>query len=117
MAAFGNLPTGKYRFRVDAYEISNPTTVSEAAIEVQQRPYFYGTPWFLLGCLCVVLLIVLAIHRYRLRQVASRFEAVIEERTRMAREMHDTVIQDCIGLSTLLEAVSSLDFTLTSIIY
>ena len=29
----------------------------------------------------------------------------------MAREMHDTVIQDCVGLSTLLEAVSSLDFT------
>ena len=110
-AYYTNLPPGQYRFRVEAYEISNPAAVSEATIEIAQQPHFYRTLWFYLLCLCALLAAVLAIHRYRLRQVSMRFKAVIEERNRMAREMHDTVIQDCVGLSTLLEAVSSLNFT------
>jgi ligand-binding sensor domain-containing protein/signal transduction histidine kinase len=110
-AYYTNLPPGRYRFRVEAYEVNNPSVVSEAAIEVDQQPHFYRTLGFFLACLCALLAAVFAIHRYRLRQVSMRFHAVIEERNRMAREMHDTVIQDCVGLSTLLEAVSSLDFT------
>jgi ligand-binding sensor domain-containing protein/signal transduction histidine kinase len=110
-AYYTNLPPGKYRFRVEAYEISNPVAISEAVIEIEQQPHFYHTLWFYLLCLCALLAGMLAVHRYRLRQVSMRFHAVIEERSRMAREMHDTVIQDCVGLSTLLEAVSSLDFT------
>jgi len=109
-AYYTNLPPGQYRFRAEAYEISNPSAISEAAIAIEQRPHFYRTLWFYLVCLGALLLAVLAIHRYRLRQVATRFQVVMRERNRMAREMHDTVIQDCIGLSTLLEAVSSLDF-------
>jgi signal transduction histidine kinase len=44
-----------------------------------------------------------------MRQVHSRFQAVLNERTRLAREMHDTLIQGCAGVSALLEAHSSLD--------
>jgi len=109
-AYYTNLPPGKYRFRVAAYEISNPAAASETSIEIVQRPHFYRTVWFLLTCLGALLLAVLGIHRVRLRQISMRFKAVMEERNRMAREMHDTVIQDCIGLSSLLEAVSSGDF-------
>jgi signal transduction histidine kinase len=46
----------------------------------------------------------LLLYRYRLRQMRMRFQAVAEERARLAREMHDTVIQGCVGVSTLLEA-------------
>ena len=109
-AYYTNLPPGKYRFRVAAYEISNPAAISETVIEIVQRPHFYRTAWFLLACLGVLLLAVLGMYRLRLRQISMRFKAVMDERNRMAREMHDTVIQDCIGLSTLLEAVSSGDF-------
>jgi signal transduction histidine kinase len=38
-----------------------------------------------------------------------RFEAVLDERSRLAREMHDTVIQGCASVSALLEALSSLN--------
>jgi signal transduction histidine kinase len=48
-------------------------------------------------------------YRLRLRQVHQRFDAVLEERNRIAREMHDTVIQGCVSASALLEAVVSLD--------
>lgn len=110
-AYYTNLPPGKYRFRVAAYEISTPAIVSETAIVLEQRPHFYRAQWFYLTCLCALFVATWAIHRLRLRQISMRFRAVIEERNRLAREMHDTVIQDCIGLSTLLEAVSSSGFT------
>jgi len=44
-----------------------------------------------------------------MRQVHARFQAVLNERSRLAREMHDTLIQGCAGVSALLEAHSSLD--------
>jgi signal transduction histidine kinase len=40
------------------------------------------------------------------RQTRARFALLLNERTRLAREMHDTVIQGCVGVSTLLEAVA-----------
>jgi signal transduction histidine kinase len=50
--------------------------------------------------------LIFAIYQYRVRHVRARFEAVLEERSRLAREMHDTVIQGCTGVSALLEAVA-----------
>jgi signal transduction histidine kinase len=59
---------------------------------------------------CVVLVVatIAAIYRFRLWQIKMRFEAVLDERGRLAREMHDTVIQGCASVSALLEALSSL---------
>src|SRR5882672_7740680 len=89
--------------------MNNPESVSEASLEFVQRPHFYRTSWFL-GC-CVLLLgtAVWGGYRFRLRQVHARFRAVLGERTRLAREMHDTLIQGCAGVSALLEAHSSLE--------
>jgi ligand-binding sensor domain-containing protein/signal transduction histidine kinase len=103
-AYYTHLPAGKYRFRVQVYEIGNPETVSEASILIVQRQHMYLTSWFL-GC-CAVALVGIGVlaYRLRLRQIKMRFHAVTEERTRLAREMHDTVIQGCVGVSTLLEA-------------
>jgi signal transduction histidine kinase len=38
------------------------------------------------------------------RQTRLRYDLVLAERSRLAREMHDTVIQGCVGVATLLEA-------------
>ena len=111
VADYTNLPPGRYRFRVEAFETGNPAAVSETSIELEQRPRFYRTPLFLLVCLLALALAVWAVHRLRVRQVAMRFRAVIEERSRLAREMHDTLIQNCTSVSALLEAVSTLDAT------
>ena len=104
--AFYNLPPGKYTFRVQAFEMNMPESVSEASLEIEWRPHFYRTAWFLAACAALALTAVLAAYRIRLRQVHSRFRAVLEERNRVAREMHDTVIQGCASVSALLEAVS-----------
>lgn len=105
-ADYTNLPPARYRFRVQVFELGNPDSVSEAAIEVVQKPHFYRTWWFIAATMLLIALAVFLAYRYRIRQVRSRFEAVLEERNRLAREMHDTVIQGCTGVSALIEAAS-----------
>lgn len=107
-AYYTNLPPGHYRFRVAAYEMSSPSRVSEAAVELDWKPHFYATPWFMALCAVAAALSAFAGHRFHLRQVHARFQGTLEERNRVAREMHDTVIQGCGGVSALLEACSTL---------
>ncbi len=107
-ASWTNLPPGPYTFRVQAFEIDHPQAITEVSLPIVQRPSFWRTPWF--GAFCLLLLgsIILAAYRFRLWQMQMRFEAVLDERGRLAREMHDTVIQGCAGISALLEALASL---------
>ncbi len=107
-ATYTNLPSGKYRFDVVAFEVNHPDLTSEISLDIVKQPYFYYTWWFLSLCLLTLSFLVWAIYRSRIRIVQSRFKAVLEERSRLAREMHDTVIQGCTSVSALLEAVSSL---------
>ncbi len=46
-----------------------------------------------------------SVHRFRLGQLSARFQAVLKERNRLAREMHDTLIQGCVSVSALLDVV------------
>ncbi len=105
-ADYTNLPSGPYRFRVRTFEAGDPGAASEASIEIVQRPFFYRTWWFIAACVMSAGLLIFAAYQYRVRQVRTRFEAVLGERSRLAREMHDTVIQGCTGVSALLEAFS-----------
>jgi signal transduction histidine kinase/ligand-binding sensor domain-containing protein len=109
VAYYTNLPAAEYRFRVQAFEMSMPESVAEASLSFHWRAHLYRTSWFL--ALCMLLLVggSLLVYRLRLRQVHARFEAVLEERNRIAREMHDTVIQGCASASALLEAVVSIE--------
>jgi ligand-binding sensor domain-containing protein/signal transduction histidine kinase len=105
-ADYTNLPPGNYLFRVRTFEAGDPASATEASIAIVQRPFFYRTWWFIAACTMLVGLVTFAAYQYRLSQVRTRFEAVLGERSRLAREMHDTVIQGCTGVSALLEAIS-----------
>lgn len=108
VAYYTNLPPGRYQFRVAVFEMNNPEQVTSASLEIVQRPHFYRTTWFL-GCAVLVLGASLwGIYQFRLGQLRGRFQAVLNERNRLAREMHDTLIQGCASVSALLEAHSSL---------
>jgi signal transduction histidine kinase len=88
--------------------MNNPDQVVQASIEITQQPHFYRTPWFIGLCLVLTASVVWVAYQLRLRQLHARFAAVLQERNRLAREMHDTFIQGCAGVSALLEAHSSL---------
>jgi len=65
-------------------------------------PPWWNTWWFRIVCAALVLLIVWCLHRYQLRQVAQEYNARLEERvierTRIARELNDTLLQSIHGL-------------------
>jgi ligand-binding sensor domain-containing protein/signal transduction histidine kinase len=106
-ATYTNLLAGQYKFRVQAFNMANPESVSEADLKLVKAQVFYETPWFYALCGVVVLVIAWILYQMRVREMRTRFAAVLEERSRMAREMHDTVIQGCTGISALLEAMAS----------
>jgi hypothetical protein len=106
VAYYTNLPPGHYRFHVVAYELDAPHNASEQVLAFELQPHFYRRAWFLSLCGLAAAAIAWAWYRVHLRNIRRRFGAVLSERTRLAREMHDTLIQGCVGVATLLEAAS-----------
>jgi ligand-binding sensor domain-containing protein/signal transduction histidine kinase len=106
VAYYTNLPAGRYRFHVTAYELNAPENAAERALDIEWRPHFYQTAWFLVLCVVVALATAWGSYLMHVRNLHRRFAAVLDERTRLAREMHDTLIQGCVGVSTLLEAAA-----------
>jgi ligand-binding sensor domain-containing protein/signal transduction histidine kinase len=109
VANYTNLPAGEYRFAVQAFEMNMPDKATQAFLGIELQPHIYRTVWFLALCAGLILALAIGAYRLRLGQVHARFDAVLEERNRIAREMHDTVIQGCASTSALLEAVVSLE--------
>jgi signal transduction histidine kinase len=109
VAYYTNLPPGRYQFRVAAFEMNSPEEISQTSTEIVQRPHLYRTSWFLGCCLLLLATAVWGIYQLRLRQLRGRLQAVLNERSRLAREMHDTLIQGCVSVSALLEAHSSME--------
>jgi ligand-binding sensor domain-containing protein/signal transduction histidine kinase len=106
VADYTNLPAGRYTFHVRAFE-GGSGTLSEQTLSVVKHQYFFLTWWFLGCCGIAFAAVVWWIHRQRLHRVETAYKAVIEERARLAREMHDTLIQGCAGVSLLLEAATA----------
>lgn len=105
-AYYSNLPPGHYRFRVIATNADARMPASEASAGLYLEPAFYQTAWFYAVCAALGLVAFWAALWMYARQTQARFALRLAERTRVAREMHDTVIQGCVGVSTLLEAAS-----------
>ena len=106
IAYYTNLPPGGYRFHVVAYELDAPHNASEQVLALELEPHFYRRPWFMALCGVAITATAWGSYRMHLRSIRRRFAAVLSERTRLAREMHDTLIQGCVGVATLLEAAS-----------
>jgi ligand-binding sensor domain-containing protein/signal transduction histidine kinase len=105
LATYTNLPAGRYRFRVAASDPARPGLVEQADIALVKEPFFYQTWWFYMLCAVALAAAIWGLYVLRMRQMEKRFAAVYEERERVAREMHDTVIQGCTSISAVLEAL------------
>jgi len=104
-AYYTNLPPGHYTFRVTACNNDGVWSPSPASLSFQLRPYFYQTIWFYLLLALTVALLAYGIYLWRVRQVESRFNAVLAERNRIAREIHDTLAQGFVAVSVQLQIV------------
>jgi ligand-binding sensor domain-containing protein/signal transduction histidine kinase len=108
IAYYTNLPPGSYRFRVLARNNDGFWNEDGASIPFRLEPHFYQTYWFYALMLAVLALIAWSTYRRRVRHVEARFDAVLQERNRIAREIHDTLAQGFAGVSLQLEIVSRL---------
>jgi signal transduction histidine kinase/ligand-binding sensor domain-containing protein len=99
---YTNLPPKHYKFRVLACNNSGVWNEEGAALDFVIPPAWYQTNWFRAACVAAFLALVWGIHELRVRQLAAQFnmrlEERIRERTRIARDLHDTLLQSFQGL-------------------
>jgi ligand-binding sensor domain-containing protein/signal transduction histidine kinase len=113
LASYTTLPTGRtYVFHVQGASRRGPWSEPGAQLRIRILPPWWATQWFRITCLVLILLLVWTVHRYRLHQLAIQFNGRLEERvserTRIARELHDSLLQGFQGLMFRLQAVRDL---------
>jgi signal transduction histidine kinase len=100
-AFYTNLGPGDYSFHVKASSIDGVWPDSDATLLFTIPPVFYQTKWFLAVCALAALAIAYLGYRVRMREVARRIEdrlaARASERERIARDLHDTLLQTIQG--------------------
>jgi signal transduction histidine kinase/ligand-binding sensor domain-containing protein len=102
-AFYTNLPPGPHSFRVRA-TVGGSEASSVWAFSIQ--PALYETGTFRAAVAVALLLSLWAAWRLRLRAVRGRFELVLEERARIGREIHDTLLQTLVGTTLKLESLA-----------
>ena len=109
---YSNLAPGHYRFRVKASNNSGVWNEEGAFLDFSVAPAYWQTDWFRALCAISVLALLWAAYRWRLRQLhhdfATTLEARVSERTRIARELHDTLLQSAHGVLLRFQTVSQL---------
>ena len=109
-ALYTNLGPGHYTFRVIASNNDGVWNETGASIDFWIAAAFYQTGWFYTLCALACAAILAALYRVRMRQVAGqvlgRLEARLAERERIARELHDTLLQGMQGLIWRFQAAT-----------
>ena len=106
IAYYTNLRPGTYTFRVIASNNDGVWNQTGAAFGFYLKPYFYQTYWFYAICLVALIMLAWLLFRLRVRGMQKQFGAVLAERTRIAREIHDNLAQEMSGISVQLEVVA-----------
>jgi len=112
MASYTTLPPGDYEFRVQGATSRGPWSEPGVFLHITILPPWWLTWWFYALVCCALILLLFAAYQLRLRQLAHLFEIRLEERTsertRIARELHDSLLQGFQGLMFRLQAVHRL---------
>jgi ligand-binding sensor domain-containing protein/signal transduction histidine kinase len=106
IAYYTNLRPGSYTFRVIACNNDGVWNETGAALGFYLKPYFYQTYWFYALVLLVLAMLAWLLYQFRVRSMKAQFAAVLAERTRIAREIHDNLAQEMAGISVQLEVVA-----------
>jgi ligand-binding sensor domain-containing protein/signal transduction histidine kinase len=107
-AHYRKLPPGHYRFLVDARNAGSSWNDQIVSIAVHQQPYFYQAWWFY-ALLCVLAAAAaIRLFRWRLTRAKGELGVVLEERNRIAREWHDTLMAGFAAISWQMETTARL---------
>jgi signal transduction histidine kinase len=111
VAYYNNLKPGTYTFKVQGSPGAEQWLESPPLL-LEQLPFFYQTWWFRSLTWAAALSLALFLYRLRVHQIAREFNARLEERvserTRLARDLHDTLLQSFHGLMLRFQVVSKM---------
>lgn len=110
-AIYTQLPPGDYRFRVTAANEDGVWNTQGAELRFAIAPPFYRTLWFALACIAVAFVVLRGLFALRLAQERARLRSRLRERhrerERIARELHDTLLQGFQGLILRFQAIGN----------
>jgi signal transduction histidine kinase/ligand-binding sensor domain-containing protein len=111
-AFYTDLHPGNYRFRVIACNNDGLWNEEGATLDFNIAPAWYQTNWFRMASAATLLMLLYLFYQIRLRQLHHQFsiglEARVNERTRIARELHDTLLQSFQGLMLRFQTVDEM---------
>ncbi len=111
-ATYTNLDAGTYVFRVQGSNSDGVWNEAGITLTIFITPPWWKTEWFRLTCAVLIIALLWAAYQWRLRQLQHQFEmtldARVSERTRIARDLHDTLLQSFHGLLLRFHIVSEL---------
>lgn len=114
-AIYTGIPPGHYAFEVDNSDGYGEWSTAKTTLSVSVTPYFYQTRWFVVLVSLLVIASLSQLHRLRVAQVSARLNAGMQERmqerARIARELHDTLLQGMLGISMQMYAASQQAFS------
>jgi signal transduction histidine kinase/ligand-binding sensor domain-containing protein len=112
VAYYTAIPPGHYTFRVQAANNDGVWNEAGAGLPFDLKPRFYQSLWFyaLMTLLAAGLVVAatMLVQRRRMLRTEREFNAVLGERNRIAREIHDTLAQGYVGVSVQLEVLAEL---------
>ena len=107
-AFYSDLPPRHYRFRVVARNNSGVWNETGASLDFSVAPAYYQTVWFRATCVAILLAVLLGLYQLGLHQLRRQLEARVDERKRIAGELHDTLLQNLHGLMFRFQAARNM---------
>jgi signal transduction histidine kinase/ligand-binding sensor domain-containing protein len=105
-AVYTNLPPGRYRFEVRAAGRDGVWQEETAAVEFELAPRLHQRAWFYPLCAFGLAGAGWLVYRWRVRQIHHRFDLLLAERNRIAREIHDVLAQGMTGAALQLDGAT-----------
>ncbi|HZD47166.1 MAG TPA: two-component regulator propeller domain-containing protein [Silvibacterium sp.] len=109
---YTNLAPRHYRFHVIAANNSGVWNEQGTSLDFSVAPAYWQTTWFRAACVAVFLAMLWGMYRLRVLQLAHEFnmtvDARVDERTRIARDLHDTLLQSLQALLLRFQSVDNL---------
>ncbi len=106
-AYYANLPPGKYRFRVTACNVDGTCNETGSTVAFTLAPHYYQRAWFWPMLALALGLTGWLVYQMRIRALKKHFQIILAERNRIARELHDTLIQGFSGVTMQMQALAA----------